>query len=415
MSYCFYHYDDVKNFVRTNPKRCSLKTPGGIPCEYYTVPRTNKNKPKGYTPYSYRYDLNHDGILTRIGIRLPKYEAEDGTVTTEEFDIIEGKFGGDALEKLHVDYTNTDLTYEQFKSMYPLGPYATRDAYWTLRQYYPQGVPKYPLVLKNLWLIQTEYKKETITFCLECSLNNMQSLIDVLVTPDDYSQFAHYIKHRRHTDLNICTNSNLELYQLLRNTFPKANFCYDVYHLSVDVDRVAKKLPAANRRALYNMKTDMRKKLNQFFQSNGSDRLACCRYTREFLHEFKNMVLPEPAQKERDDFLSRIETIEEEYPNFIDDYFEQPAFHQSLPQELIKKYQYTISKPGGFGCERLAYIMLSLMRKIESGNMLTKLDIYDDLQFHSMHGIALNRLFTRRINEPTYNQLALLEKMIKRL
>lgn len=419
MSYCFYDYTDVEQFVRTYPKRCSNKTTGGIACEYYTVPRTHTDHPKGYTAYIYRYDLNRDGVLTRIGIRLPKYVDENGMIVVEEFDIIEGKFGAAALEKLNADYINTDLTYAQFKAMYPLGPYATRDAYWTLRQYYPQGVPRYPSFLRNLWMIQMEYKKDIITFCIHCSRNDTQALMDVLITPEDYASFADYAKHKQHTGLNICMNSNLELYQLLKNTFPNARFYYDAYQLSFAIDRVAKTLPATDRKELYEMKAGIRKNLNTVFQrrqSNSDSSLRTYRrYAREFMHKFRYMALPEPAHKERNKFFQRIDKIQDQHYDFLDGYYLQPAFHQSLPQELLTVYQNTIAKPGGFGPERTAYIMLSLMREINAGKNLNHIDIYDNHQIHSMQGIAHTKRFSFHVEQQARNKLTALKELIERI
>ena len=66
----YYEYKDLKFADRMIPipRKCAEYTPGGIPCEYYTVPRIS-GLPAGYTAYKIKkYDVSDKKKLVRVGL-----------------------------------------------------------------------------------------------------------------------------------------------------------------------------------------------------------------------------------------------------------------------------------------------------------------------------------------------------------
>ena len=370
--------------------------------------------PKGYTGYFYRYDLNPEGILTRVGMRLPRYE-QNGKIIIEPFEIIDGKFGEQALQRLHEDYVNTGLTYKQFSKKYPLGSNATLDAYYSLKKNYTMGIPEYPTYPNYMWFVQTVYHKQLITFCFSCSYQDLQALFDILITEDDFERFSVDIHSKIDCpDPVICMNTDPQLYSFLKKTLPGATFCFDVYQLSIAIDTAAKAMPAKSRKALYNLKADVREQLNLFFAN------SCSQYHKNYilniLSSFEDMELPLEAAEKRNIFFRRLYSIMENNPSFIENYFSEKCFHQSLPQELIVEYQRVIAKPGGFRVERLAYMMLSMMKTMPSGKKLNSFYILDNQQVDTMHGISLSKILSSGLSGSITpcNTLELLKEEMKK-
>ena len=101
--YQYWEYRHLSRFKRTAPKRCAQMTPHGFLCEYYTMPRTfTDKKPAKYTPYTkYQiYDVNNDGKLVRVSIRVPKYIDDSGQIYEEPFSMYPGKYTHEALNKM---------------------------------------------------------------------------------------------------------------------------------------------------------------------------------------------------------------------------------------------------------------------------------------------------------------------------
>lgn len=405
---CYYEYSDLTSLIRTYPKRCASHTQGGIPCEYYTVPRQHTENPAGYTGYVFRYDISNTGKLTRIGIRQPKYTDQNGNTQIEPIETYDGKYSPDILMRMHEDYINTDLTYKQFAAEYPFGHNATQDAYNALKD----GLlyhPNYPSELDYLWFIQTSVRNQTLTFCFQCSECKPEVLFDILIDADDFDRFRAIMTQNDSVtnDLLICINSDIELYDFLREIFPTARFCYDMYGLAIAFDCLAKLEPdpaikkdiRRNRNKLKEALTSFYKKETECSMTLSKDLPLKTLYGEiiDLEVEFESIELSDPADTYRNDFLNKLETFFDLNSYFFDDYFFTPCFHYPLPQEIITIYAKKVAKLGAFGIHRLAYIMLNIMSNIQDGKYMV--EISDPVSSKSMFGMSYTRAFgsVRRI------------------
>lgn len=416
---CYYEYSDLTSLIRTYPKRCASHTQGGIPCEYYTVPRQHKDHPAGFTGYTYRYDISDAGNITRIGIRYPQYTDPYGNKQIEPIHTFNGKYSPEVLKQMHYKFIDTNLTYDQFASYFPFGHNATQDAYTVLKE---SGLyqPNYPDDPHYLWFIQTSVRRKTITFCFQCDSLYPISLCDILINTADFNRFRSIMsqKLQNRTDLLICINSDIKLYKFLQTVFPTAKYCYDMYGFVLAYARLAE-LETNNdkQKVLTFYKRLISKGLTKFFKNEhlykryfiqDDEQMELYRLIMSYELEFETMHLSAHANAYRESFVRKLEIFFDKNINFFDDYFSTPCFHYPLPQHIINVYMRKIAKPGSLGINRIAYIMLSIMRNISDGKYIN-----DPLvPSKSMFGVAYTHLLDHTDSFPTQDLETLLTILI---
>ncbi len=219
----YYEYKDLKFADRMVPipRKCAEYTPGGIPCEYYTVPRMS-DLPAGYTSYKIKkYDVSDGKRLVRVGLRLSKYRKPDGKTGTEEIDTFEGKYSFAALKMLHEDFCDPCCTFELLKKKYPLNKNASMDAYDTLLPWARKNhiFPDYPHDFTHLWFSQLFYKNTKLTFCFTYKKREGLSLIDII--EDNEEEFIkRFSRCKNEKNKYICLPADYELYDKLHKIYP---------------------------------------------------------------------------------------------------------------------------------------------------------------------------------------------------
>lgn len=351
--YQYYKYSDLDCFKRMKPvpKRCAESTPHGIPCEYYTVPRTVQLPPAGYTSYTtyIRYDVNRNNKLVRIALRVPRYKDQKGQICIENFDIISTEYTDAALRMLHTSYCNPNLTFDVLSHSFPLGKNASKKALELLLPWAHENhiFPDYPTCCTHLWFYSLRYKTSVLTFCLNFSRSQSEpTIFDILI---DNNFFSLRKLQRQKTTVDICINANYALYEELHEIFPNANFCFDIFQLPDIYYACIKTLSSADKLRFTSIQRDIKRYLQNIsaFDDN------ICISAISTLLNYRHTDISEINM-----FRNNLESIMRDEPNFINNFFLIKKFHNLLPMQLNEIMQ-PFFKHRGYDTSRLLYMALS--------------------------------------------------------
>lgn len=362
----YYEYKDLKFADRMIPipRKCAEYTPGGIPCEYYTVPRMS-DLPAGYTAYKIKkYDVSDEKKLVRVGLRLSKYRKPDGKTGTEEIDTFEGKYSFAALKMLHEDFCDPCCTFELLKKKYPLNKNASMDAYDTLLPWARKNhiFPDYPHDFTHLWFSQLFYKNTKLTFCFTYKKREGLSLIDII----EYNE-EEFIKRlsrcKNEKNKYICLPADYELYDKLHKIYPDAVYVFDVFQIAEIIDKcISSNEVTKEERFKYEAKKRQLVDTLKFLEEKEStwkEAEASCKSVINFL-------LQDGKRRELDEFKKNMELIIREQSGFIEDFFKIREYHVFLPNELQSTME-DFLKSRGYNPARLSYMLLA-----EAGKMQKK-------------------------------------------
>lgn len=362
----YYEYKDLKFADRMIPipRKCAEYTPGGIPCEYYTVPRMS-DLPAGYTAYKIKkYDVSDEKKLVRVGLRLSKYRKPDGQTGTEEIDTFEGKYSFAALKMLHEDFCDPCCTFDLLKKKYPLNKNASMDAYDTLLPWARKNhiFPDYPHDFTHLWFSQLFYKNTKLTFCFTYKKREGLSLIDII--EDNEEEFIRRLSRcKNEKNKYICLPADYELYDKLHKIYPDAVYVFDVFQIAEIIDKcISSNEITKEERFKYEAKKRQLADTLKFLEEKEStwkEAEASCKSVINFL-------LQDGKRRELDEFKKNIELIIREQSGFIDDFFKIKEYHVFLPNELQSTME-DFLKSRGYNPARLSYMLLA-----EAGKMQKK-------------------------------------------
>lgn len=362
----YYEYKDLKFADRMIPipRKCAEYTPGGIPCEYYTVPRMS-DLPAGYTAYKIKkYDVSDEKKLVRVGLRLSKYRKPDGKTGTEEIDTFEGKYSFAALKMLHEDFCDPCCTFELLKKKYPLNKNASMDAYDTLLPWARKNhiFPDYPHDFTHLWFSQLFYKNTKLTFCFTYKKREGLSLIDII--EDNEEEFIKRLSRcKNEKNKYICLPADYELYDKLHKIYPDAVYVFDVFQIAEIIDKcISSNEVTKEERFKYEAKKRQLVDTLKFLEEKEStwkEAEASCKSVINFL-------LQDGKRRELDEFKKNMELIIREQSGFIEDFFKIREYHVFLPNELQSTME-DFLKSRGYNPARLSYMLLA-----EAGKMQKK-------------------------------------------
>lgn len=371
----YYQYPDLSAFRVTEARSHMEHTRGGIPCEYYTAPRLVHEQKKEYTNYIIKYDINPSGSIVRVGIRLPRY-VKDGTICTEALDTFASSFSPALIRELHKDYTSRTFTAEDLREKYPFSHNPSRDAYEMLSKYGHQYnlLPQYPSDSTHLWFFQTTYKRIKITFCYDCTEKPI--LFDTIVG-DSYHEMAHRLKKNlslQERKLYICMNACLELYDALHSIFPDAAYIFDATAFPQFFDEAARLLPSGERSDFFELRDEAITVLGDLsqleLQGNKTYHLYNTRSgVTDYLQQIYDAIqinLPKGPEKYRiyiDKFITHLNQILSENPDFISGFQNISQYHSLLPFDTVQFFKEKILTNHGYTPQRLAYVMLAKMRQ----------------------------------------------------
>lgn len=349
----YYKYSDLTHFTLIDPipKRCAKFTPHGIPCEYYTVPRTITDlPPAGFTSYTtyVRYDVNTPGKLVRVALRLPKYKNSDGQVCVEKFNIISGEYTDAALLLLHMKYSNPDISFETLNHTFPLGKNASKKALELLFPWAEKKgfLPGYPRNASHLWFFELPYKNSILTCCLDCSDPSDPALFDIIID-NDYASLFLFVRSEK--VISICMSANYALYQHLHKLFPSATFVFDMHQLPSIYDKYMSSCSNEIRSQLILKQQQINDCLKKMDASPVDATRKICISAISFLLHCPQQITA---------FQQNLEYIMREQPDFLDSYFLNNTFYSYLPTEFKNSIQ-TFYKNRGYSPERFAYMLLS--------------------------------------------------------
>lgn len=362
----YYEYKDLKFADRMIPipRKCAEYTPGGIPCEYYTVPRMS-DLPAGYTAYKIKkYDVSDEKKLVRVGLRLSKYRKPDGKTGTEEIDTFEGKYSFAALKMLHEDFCDPCCTFDLLKKKYPLNKNASMDAYDTLLPWARKNhiFPDYPHDFTHLWFSQLFYKNTKLTFCFTYKKREGFSLIDII--EDNEEEFIKRLSRcKNEKNKYICLPADYELYDKLHKIYPDAVYVFDVFQIAEIIDKcISSNEVTKEERFKYEAKKRQLVDTLKFLEEKEStwkEAESSCKSVINFL-------LQDGKRRELDEFKKNMELIIREQSGFIEDFFKIREYHVFLPNELQSTME-DFLKSRGYNPARLSYMLLA-----EAGKMQKK-------------------------------------------
>lgn len=362
----YYEYKDLKFADRMIPipRKCAEYTPGGIPCEYYTIPRMS-DLPAGYTAYKIKkYDVSDEKKLVRVGLRLSKYRKPDGKTGTEEIDTFEGKYSFAALKMLHEDFCDPCCTFDLLKKKYPLNKNASMDAYDTLLPWARKNhiFPDYPHDFTHLWFSQLFYKNTKLTFCFTYKKREGLSLIDII--EDNEEEFIKRLSRcKNEKNKYICLPADYELYDKLHKIYPDAVYVFDVFQIAEIIDKcISSNEVTKEERFKYEAKKRQLVDTLKFLEEKEStwkEAEASCKSVINFL-------LQDGKRRELDEFKKNMELIIREQSGFIEDFFKIREYHVFLPNELQSTME-DFLKSRGYNPARLSYMLLA-----EAGKMQKK-------------------------------------------
>ena len=420
--YQYWEYRHLSRFKRTAPKRCAQMTPHGFLCEYYTMPRTfTDKKPAKYTPYTkYQiYDVNNDGKLVRVSIRVPKYIDDSGQIYEEPFSMYPGKYTHEALNKMHAEFCNPCIGFDLFKKHFPLNKNATKDAYETLYPWARKNhvFPEYPDDFSYLWFVDVPYKDTILTFCLACSLNEEPSLFDILVNNnfDSLDEFLRYDSDMP-SPLYICCGANRNLYEKLHIIFPNGTFVFDPFQIITIMEQCLQTNYVYDKPALRLLRRKVLDSIKHICLGPHpyEDAINFC---QKAIHELPSYLNTEFMLLTM--FQENIAFILSKEKDFISEYIHILEFHTLLPYQLkeaIKDYY----KCRGYEPDRFAYMLLSKIKDLpyvdpytvfalESPDMLTddELEEMEDEAYHIMSNAQLSSVINliESISNGTYKTI----------
>lgn len=428
--FSYFCYRDLKSFIPSYPKRHATHTRSGIPCEYYTVPRTIHTQPRGYTNYTYKYDISESGQIIRIGLRYPRYESE-GQIITETILTFDGIYSEAFLLELYNDFTNPWKAWDLLKRKYPFSNNPSRDALDLLRPFGTKNklLPNYPTCITDLWFIQAVYKDTRLTFCLDCSFGVTQ-LFDILVGENDYVKMTDKLRQSIFEGIpHICLNANQLLYNTLHTAFPDAKFVFDAFQFPIFLNRTSQLLDSYCRDGAYDYRNAIIDCFTELLTHNrNNEKQGRIKGAIEEIYDtFKYMLnidaLSDEFIAEIKSFLLDIGTILADDPRFITRFSERRCFHSFIPYELQQFFVEQISsrhKHHGYTPERLAFIMLARIQDINYGRY--PVQNYKKVNISSMQGAAhfQHTLTTTNTTASTttsqsINQTAALEALLQEM
>ncbi len=369
----YYEYRDLQMFKRTYPKRCAEYIQEVIPCEYYTVPRTlYKETPQGYTGYKYKYDVNKERKLVRVGIRIPKYGSDRENVYEEVVAMKDERYSFEALELLHHDFCDPACTIELLRKKYPLNKNTSTDAYQLLLPWAKENhvLPDYPRSFDYLWFVQMHYKKSTLTFCVSGKQNKEPELFDIIEN-DNYEDLYklqsvyEWMDHLGEKTISICLDADGKLYRALNEIFPDATYVYHVFQIQTVLEVCINKLKDGEKAVCTMQERRLQYALQELEEGKGSKELekAECKSVINYLMQSKNKVINQEAELIRHE----LKEILRDRKDFIDQFFEAEYFHFSMILKL-QNVMKIFMKTRGYEPNRLIYMILSYvknMKKIE--------------------------------------------------
>lgn len=366
--YMYNNYSQLRRLKRDDPKRCAKKTPSGIPCEYYTMPRNIFAPSAGYSPYTAHqiYDVNNDGELVRVSIRVPKYIDSNGNICEETFKMTPGKYTHNALDMLHHRFCNPTWTYDDLQRKFPLGKNATKDAFETLLPWAQRNhvFPDYPSSYTHLWFVSVPYKQSVLTFCTYFDFGAKPvsldfSLFDILIDNDfdSLQQNMQRYAYGSNKKACICIPANYALYKTLHSVLPDARYMFDVFQLLTITEQCTDKL-LEDKQYFSSIRSETLMTLQNMCHRKCTVKEAqsVCTSTIKSLLGYRNT-------NALSSFINNLEDILREQPRFIDDYFEVNEFHLLLPSQIresIKKFL----KQRGYETTRLSYMILSSVKNL---------------------------------------------------
>lgn len=369
--YMYYNYDHLRRLKREYPKRHSAQTPGGIPCEYYTMPRNIFTKPAGYTPYTAHqiYDVNHAGELVRVSIRVPKYIDDEGNVCEETFQMPDEKYTYGALNLLHQKFRNPEWSYDDLQKTFPLKKNATKDAYDVLLPWAEKNhvFPHYPEQYSHLWFVSVPYKESLLTFCTYTYVDDKEpsdwefSLFDVLV--DENFETLNKLKrcaYGANKKAFICIPANYPLYKILHDILPDATYVFDEFQLLTITEKYADDIPT-DKEIFLSKRTEVLTILKELYYRKCSSQkaISVCKPIIDFLADYiKSAGLDDKKAKGLDYYKNDLNLIKKNQPDFINNYFNIDEFHRFLPFQIKESTQLFL-KQRGYAATRLAYMILS--------------------------------------------------------
>ena len=369
----YYEYKDLKFADRMVPipRKCAEYTPGGIPCEYYTVPRMS-DLPAGYTAYKIKkYDVSDEKKLVRVGLRLSKYRKPDGKTGTEEIDTFEGKYSFAALKMLHEDFCDPCCTFDLLKKKYPLNKNASMDAYDTLLPWARKNhiFPDYPHDFTHLWFSQLFYKNTKLTFCFTYKKKEGLSLIDII--EDNEDEFIKKLsKCKNEENKYICLPADYELYDKLHKIYPDVVYVFDVFQVAEIIDNCISSNEVTKeewfRFEAKKKQIESTLKILEEKESTWKEAEASCKSVINFL-------LQDGKRRELDEFKKNMELIMREQPDFIYDFFKIKEYHVFLPNELQNTME-DFLKSRGYNSQRLVYMILSRAREVQKEEALNQIE-----------------------------------------
>lgn len=369
----YYEYKDLKFADRMIPipRKCAEYTPGGIPCEYYTVPRMS-DLPAGYTAYKIKkYDVSDEKKLVRVGLRLSKYRKPDGKTGTEEIDTFEGKYSFAALKMLHEDFCDPCCTFELLKKKYPLNKNASMDAYDTLLPWARKNhiFPDYPHDFTHLWFSQLFYKNTKLTFCFTYKKREGLSLIDII--EDNEEEFIKRLSRcKNEKNKYICLPADYGLYDKLHKIYPDAVYVFDVFQIAEIIDKcISSNEITKEERFKYEAKKRQLADTLKFLEEKENtwkEAEASCKSVINFL-------LQDGKRRGSDEFKKNMELIIREQSGFIDDFFKIKEYHVFLPNELQSTME-DFLKSRGYNPARLSYMLLAEAGKMQKKSSTNDLD-----------------------------------------
>lgn len=370
----YYEYKDLKSVDRMIPipRKCAEYTPGGIPCEYYTVPRIS-GLPAGYTAYKIKkYDVSDEKKLVRVGLRLAKYRKPDGQIGTEAIDTFEGKYSFAALKMLHEDFCDPCCTFELLKKKYPLNKNTSRDAYDTLLPWARKNYifPDYPHNFTHLWFSQLFYKNTKLTFCFTYEKSKGLSLVDIF-EGDNFEYLDRLPKGSNKKRLQyICLPTDYKLYSKLHKVYPGAIYAFDMFQIPEIIDNyLSDSLVIEERKRRFKTeKEQVLTTLKKLVEKKISYKRA-----ESSCNSVINFLLHEEKGKKINEFKDNMENIIREQPDYIADFFKIKEYHVFLPTELQKTMKKFL-KSKGYNSQRLVYMILSRAREVQKEEALNRIE-----------------------------------------
>lgn len=380
-------YSDLLKFKKIEPKRCASSISDNVQCEYYQAPRTVTNlAPAGYTSYTKYsvYDIDDNGKIVRVSVRIPKYKDNDGIIREEAFETVADDYTDAAFSVLHQDFCDLSCTYSYLQNRYPLGKNASTHALELLLPWAKKKnlFPEYPQNLSYLWFVSVPYKTTILTFCLNCS-PDAESIYDICVG-NDFKKLQQLGKSVfLQNQLSICMPANYSLYQILKRIFPNARYYFDKFQLLTVLENCIKK-ESAYKDILLIKQIELKSALEQITKNSSDSIEKICNASFNYLLGLQNCQI-----NGLDEFLLEMESILHEQSEFCKSYFSIPEFRSLFPLHLETELR-RFSKSRGYEPSRFAYIFLSSLKPAKTTPPQKKVrkNMWDAWQFTPQSAVS---------------------------